>query len=439
MCEPRILELGEAHVEIIRGKWEAMKRAAKTVALGLSVAIATWGTAAFAQDTPPSTAPAPTPPATEPAPAAATPPTTEPAPAEAPAAAGGITFGTGAPKKDAPAPEKKKEEKKAEKPRPFAGTQVFAQTSMSTSTVFKDQQQYSNPTVDASLFILPRYTISKEWQLRARTTFTYEFTNSDSTQTRNEPRFGDTGLQLFYRGIPAVAGIKPQVAIGLSFPTSPESRARTMITTPSISAQLAKSIEHVGSGEIDLLLLGNYSHPLYTNTTGGIRGDFPYKRACWGGGSGCDDQLGGAANASDILSWSAIVAGTWGKFSPAFLFNMSHQFMYTFSKDQSSVPGQTVQRLDNAQTIRNATYFSFWLDYEANSWLTPEVGYFMSRSLLRDDGTYGNPFFDRNQDMRVYLGANINIDNLAKSLSGVEAEAGVVRAKNKTGPALGAY
>jgi hypothetical protein len=412
-----------------------MKKAVGTFALGLVVAMST---SAFAQESTPTT---PTPPTT-PAPAAADPttPTAEPG-AEAPApppVTGGITFGTGTPKKDSPTPEKKKDEKKP-KPRPFAGTQMFVQTSMNTATVFRDQNQFANPTVDASLFILPRYTINKDWQLRARTTFTYEFTNSDNTQTRNEPRFGDTGLQLFYRGIPSFGGIKAAVAIGLTAPTSPESRARTMIVTPALSVQLAKSIEHVGSGEIDLLLLGSYSHPLYTNTTGGIRGDFPYQRACWGGGAGCNDQLGGAANASDILSWSAIVAGSWGKFSPAFWFNMSHQFTYTFSKDQTNVPGQTVSRLDNSTNIRNGTYFSFWLDYEANSWLTPEIGYFMSRSLLRADGTYGNPFFDANQDMRVYLGANINIDNLAKAIEGGDAEGGVVRAKNRQGPALGAY
>lgn len=425
-----------------------MKRAARSVgvALGLSVAWAALESPAFAQETTPAptpttsatTTPPPTPPTTPPTdPAAETDPTAVPAEAPAPAS-GGITFGTGTPKKDTVVPEKKKEEEKKPKPRPFAGTQAFLQTSMSTATVFRDQQQTTNPTVDSTIFFLPRYALSKEWQLRGRTTFTYEYTNSDTTQTRNEPRFGDTGLTLFYRGIPAFAGIKAQVSFGLTAPTSPESRARTVIVTPALGVQLSKSIEHVGSGEIDLLLLGSYSHPFYTNTTGGIRSDFPYKRACWGGGASCDDQLGGAANASDILSWSAIVAGTWGKFSPAFWFNMSSQFVYTFSKDQSA-SGQTVTRLQDPSTIRTNTFFSFWLDYEANSWFTPEVGYFMSRSLLRNDGTYGNPFFDRNQDMRVYLGFNVNIDNLAKAIEGGAAEGGVVRAKNTSGPALGAY
>ncbi|MBL0194473.1 MAG: hypothetical protein IPQ09_09690 [Myxococcales bacterium] len=421
-----------------------MKRAAGSLAFVLAVAgVGVLGVfsvrPAYAQ----SADPAPT----TTAPAATTPPPAEPAPAEpaaAPAAAApatGLTLSTGAPKKDAATPAKKEEPKKAKKPRPFAGTQLFTQVATATSTFAAGQTQYQNPTTDMTLFFLPRYALSKDWQIRARTTFTYEFTNSDTTTTRNEPRFGDTGLQLFYRGIPAFAGIKPQVAVGLTAPTSPESRARTMIVTPALTVQLFKSFELPREGELDVIGFATYSHPLYSNTTGGIRGDFPYKRACFGAGAGCDDQLGGSANASDILSWSAIVSVTYGKFSPAFWFNLSHQFLYKFSpeNDVDATRGLTAQRLSDPTTVRNGTYFSFWLDYEANSWLTPEIGYYMGRSTLRADGTFGNPFFDRYQDMRVYLGANINIDNLEKAIEGGEAEAGVVRAKNRTGPALGAY
>lgn len=419
-----------------------MKRGTKFGALGLVVALSAASSNAFAQDTQPAsptTPPAASGTAPTTAPDAQQPPADNAAPA---AASGGISLGTGAPKKDAPAEAKKEPEKKP-KPRPFAGTQVFLMNALSTATVIADQNQYRNPTFETSAFILPRYTINKEWQLRGRTTINYEWTNSDSTQTRNEIRFGDTGLQLFYRGIPAFAGIKPQVAIGLTAPTSPESRARTMIVTPALTLQLAKSFEHFISkdGELDILAFGSYSHPFYTNTTSGIRGDAPYQRQC-GGGFGCGDQLTGVANASDILSWSAIIATSFGPFSPAAWFNMSHQFVYTFDKDTIQGPGSatyTAGRLSDPSTVRTSTYFSFWLDYEATHWLTAEVGYFMSRNILRADGTYGNPFFDRNQDMRVYLGANINIDNLAKAIEGEGGDGGVIRAKNRTGPALGAY
>ena len=171
--------------------------------------------------TAPTTAPAdPDAPATEPNATQGTEPTTAPA----------ISIGnnTGAPTTDTPGAAGTDPAKKP-KPRPFAGTQIYAQTSMSTATVFKGQQQAYNPTVDTAVFLQPRYALSEAFQLRGRLVFNYELTNSDTTTTRNEPRFSDTALQLFYRKIPELpGGIKPMVAVNLGLPTSSESRARTM-------------------------------------------------------------------------------------------------------------------------------------------------------------------------------------------------------------------
>ena len=83
-------------------------------------------------------------------------------------------------------------------------------------------------------------------------------------------------------------------------------------------------------------------------------------------------------------------------------------------------------------SVRQTSYFSVWLDYQVNSWLTPEVGYWMSRAVLDEAGQRGNQFFDRYQDMRVYLGANVAIDNVMKALEGGPTEAGIVRAKART-------
>jgi hypothetical protein len=66
-----------------------------------------------------------------------------------------------------------------------------------------------------------------------------------------------------------------------------------------------------------------------------------------------------------------------------------------------------------------------------NSWLTPEVGYWLSRSVLNEAGQRGNQFFDRYQDMRVYVGANVAIDNVLKALEGGPADSGIVRAQNR--------
>lgn len=379
--------------------------------------------------TAPTTAPAdPTAPATDPAPTTdpATEPTTQPA----------ITIGsgTGAPASDTPAAAAAEPAKKP-KPRPFAGTQIFAQISTSTATVFRGQQQYSNPTVDTAAFLTPRYAISEAFQLRGRLVFYYELTNSDTTATRNEPRFSDTVLQLYYRKIPAVAGIKPLVALNATAPSSSESRARTMLFAPGATLQLSKPIEHVLGGDVLLLANSTYSHPIYRSNTAEIRGTAPYAFSC-AGGNNCSDQLSGVFNTSDSLSYAFLVAGSWGKWSPALYYLGSSQWAYTGKTPTNPVDGSPVQSSDafRPTSVRQASYFAAWLDYEANSWFTAELGYSLFRAALDEDGTRGNPFFGRYQDMRVYLGANFNIDNIMKQLEGGPTDAGIVRAKNGKAP-----
>ena len=219
--------------------------------------------------------------------------------------------------------------------------------------------------------------------------------------------------------------------MNLAAPTSPESRARTMIVSPGATLQLAKTIEHIpGNGELDLLASSSYSHPFYRDTTPQVREQPGYAFTCVGGTT-CQDQVSGAFNVSDQISYSFLVSATWGKWSPALYYLGASQWTYTGSP--VSYLGQPVSDpagFDRTH-IRQNSYFSAWLDYEANTWLTAEVGYSLSRSMLTGNATYGNPFWDRYQDMRVYIGANFNIDNIMKQLEGGPTEAGIVRAQNK--------
>jgi hypothetical protein len=148
-------------------------------------------------------------------------------------------------------------------------------------------------------------------------------------------------------------------------------------------------------------------------------------------------------NPSDTLLYSFIVSGEWGKWSPAVMYRGTSQWAYRPTKSQNEMvmSGNTPLPLSNVPgftpaNIRQLSYFSFWLDYNANSFFTAEVGYWLSRNLIDEDGQLGNPFFSRYQDMRVYLGLSLNIDNLMKTLEGGAADAGIVRAKNTRGPAV---
>ncbi len=323
----------------------------------------------------------------------------------------------------------------------WAGSSTFITGAAGTLNTFLPSSQLSsNPTVTSSLSFSPRYRLSKAFQLRGRILFNYEWTDSDSNTNRGEVELGDTNVQLFYSAIKPFkvlgAGVKFQPFLGVGLPSSKLSRARTLYATPSIGGQLATSIEHVLGGELSLIGIGTYSRPLYEYSTPGTTDARSYPQQCFGGAFGaCGSQVLGVGNPRDIVSLSLISVIEWGDWSPGLFFNSATSFPYQFSDtpqviDGSSSTGSSIRLPDRSKT-RQSTFFSLWLDYHANDWLTPEIGYFMARNIIAEDGSYGNPFFSTVQAPTFYLGANIQLDSLYKSMTGAQAEAGVVRAQRK--------
>jgi len=353
-----------------------------------------------------------------------------------PAVSVGTVPGTNAPGSDTPqtaAPEQAKKPK----PRPFAGSNIFFQNSMTTGTVFRGQQQDYNPTVESSLWLLPRYAINDAFQLRARAIVAYEYTNSDGTRYQNEPTISDTTFQLFYRKLPKLLGFQPAVALNAGLPTSKASRARTLVFNPGATVQLARGFEHVLGGELLVLLSSAYSHPVYTSRNPEVVDPRPANSFQCVGGNGCSDLLSGTMNPSDTLSYTLLLSQEWGKWNPTVMYLGASQWVYSPTPARNPVDGTPVQSPNGFEptSVRQTHYVSAWLDYNFNSWFTGEVGYWNSISALGGNGQRANLVFDRYQDTRVYLGASIQIDNLVKELQGGDqGEAGVVRAKNTKTP-----
>ena len=339
-----------------------------------------------------------------------------PAPAAAPAEA--------APPVPAPAPAP------AEAPLPWAGSNMFGQFSFPTYGILRGQQQSPDDAVNFWFRLAPRWTLSPKWQLRgvlAGNGDVGEGINTGSTYKR-EFLFGDPIVTLFYMGIPKLpGGIRMLAGTSLRLPLSKASWAQTLIAAPGITTQFAKGFEAFG-GETLVLVSGSYSHPFYQSVSPLTPNELPYARSTFVGAQATGftaDQISGIANARDVFSMVAFAVQTWGKWAPGVFMLASTAIPYTF-KDLGM--NQT-----NVATyhLRSSTFFGAWLDYEVNDWLTPELGYQMSRSLLDGDGTWGNPVFSRYQDTQVYLGANIQIDALYKALKGESAAAGVVRAMRR--------
>ncbi len=351
-----------------------------------------------------------------------------------------VTVGTspGTPGTDTPA-EAAPEPAKKPAPRPFAGSALFLQNSMTTNTVLQGQTQYSNPTVESSLFILPRYAINDAFQLRARMIMSYEYTDSDSTTYNREPSLSDTTVQLFYRKIPKLPlGIQPNIALNVGLPTSKLSRARTLMFSPGATLQLSRPFEKI-LGADDGLILANltYAHPMYTSRNPEVVDPRPPNSLSCVGGGNCTDLVSGTMNPANTLSYSLLLTVEYGHWSPALFYLGGSQWTYAPKDVKNPVDGTTVSGPEgfSPTSVRQTHYFSAWLDYNVNSWLTAEVGFMNQTSALTGSGKYANPFFNQYADTRVYLGASFQLDNLVKAIQGGgDGEAGVVRAKNRKTP-----
>ncbi len=375
--------------------------------------------------------PAPAPPPAPPAPAAAPAQQSDLSPSTntTPVTLGGgtVTLGTGTtPKKD----EAKKDDASGDEAKPaavpFAGSSFFFQTGVSPNIINPGAVQSADPVVDSFALFLPRWAFSKDWQVRGRFAFNYEWTDNvnSSTTRKREPRFTDSILTLAFRGIPALAKIKTVVLLNLGLPTSPESQARSLYVSPGIGLAFAREFEHVLGGKVDIALTASYSHPFYHYTTAGLENKPAYAPQCFsaGGNASCDLQASGSANTSNSVVGLLSLSGEWGKVQPSLFMLLANSWAYTFQ----DLPGVT--RLDNPTHFRQATFFGGELDYQFVPWFQAGIGYQMFRTTILDgDGKIGNPFYSQYQQdaMRVYLGATISLDEFYLALSGkAEKEVG---------------
>jgi hypothetical protein len=265
--------------------------------------------------------------------------------------------------------------------------------------------------LDLWVTALPRYRVGDHFQLRAAWGFEVELANSDSTTTRHEPVVGDPSIELWFLGTPALGELRFSFGAGVELPVSNHSRALTTILTVTATAR-ASWAANVAAGRFTAVLTGGYGHTFSGYTTPGIRGDFPYERAVGGDLTtvGVPNQLSGRTNVHDALGGHLTVAQAWGRWSPGLSFGLSRAWAY-------ATTGGALSGFADPSHARDTSSFAAWLDASASSWLTFELGYTMSRRLLRDDGTWGNPFYDPSQDWRVYLVANVELDRLGDALS----------------------
>lgn len=174
----------------------------------------------------------------------------------------------------------------------------------------------------------------------------------------------------------------------------------------------------------------SYQHQFFGWTTPGLDDEFPYQRQC-GSALGsdatsgvvgtCGGQSSGVYNVPDVLSWSAVLLGSWGDWSPGMVFTMIHNFPF---KPEGGF--EVSDAVVDPNGVRVSTSFSAWMDYLVQPWLTAELGYSFLQRALNGKSNFGNPLYNRYGDSRLYLGINIGLEQLYGVIIGADAGAGGV-------------
>jgi hypothetical protein len=274
----------------------------------------------------------------------------------------------------------------------FEGSELRLITEANVNAFAPKLQHTRNETVESSILLRPRFDAGNDISIRGRLALSYEWTNSDTTTDLHEPVLSDLELEVLWKGVPKLVGIETSIGVSTIFPTSKVSRARTMYFAPGVLLAIRRPFS-LFSGELELALGGSYHRPVYRYTTPNLADPPPYAPQCFGGGVGCLAQGSGVANVRDRLDWRASITGDWFGVSPGILFEASHQLPYAIGD----------------QAVRVLTFFSFWISYAPLDWLGIELGYAMERNIISGSGGYGNPFFDRYQDMRLYLSLSFTL------------------------------
>lgn len=258
------------------------------------------------------------------------------------------------------------------------------------------------PAVAVNLTLLPRFWLGRGFQLRADLSLSRTFYDADTTTTRPGVRFSDPWLALWFHGIPSFADFHPAVSVGLGFPMSEESQARTLLLSTSVSGQLAWW-RRVSSVTLFARLSFGWQHQFYEYTTPGVRTS-PSSAIC--SGSGCD-AIVGYMSITDYFSASLTLAPRWRYFSPG------TSFRYTVARAASLA---TSTYGGSAEKTHAFSTFAVWLEFIPTPPVSLLLSYNVSRSVLDADGTYGNPFYAPNHDTAVWFTVALRVDEIAALL-----------------------
>ncbi len=289
--------------------------------------------------------------------------------------------------------------------------------------------------------IRPRFALGRHLSLAVRQDATFEMF-PDYGETGSAGFFGDLWSDLSFRSIPAFGGIKPIVALRAQWPVSLTTRARNIYVTAALVASFTKTFELPRDQGFTISLSFVGSHPFAGSTTGGNRlgantldrngcqlvsidaGADQNSRAqsiCTYGGASANTAFGLTSVLS--LTYTTPVSGLSFSAMGVMINSWLYQVPAAYVVDRmGGVVEVATDRLD--QRMRQATWLSFSVDYDATKWLSLSLGYYSFRSVTDESGQYGNPLYQPGGGTRLFFTTSFSLDAIYEALAGSTVERG---------------
>lgn len=304
-----------------------------------------------------------------------------------------------APASASPAVEKKTAEKK---PAPWRGSVIYYGHGITALTLDKAAEPLYNPTYSHHLDLWGEWHFSDHVFSRMLFSLGQEFTQSDDTTRDREIVASDLSLETGINDIALpVGGIKLASTARLTLPTSKASLAQTRLFT--LGPTLALSRKFALMQGLLLVYYGRFDFRFHRYTT--AETDAPELVAC---GLSKVDICQDYFNTGTRNAWGALVHGPRVIFSPTerltFIgyYQFVDQFLYAPAKAEPSQLPETVTASSVGDPgARYANSFGLIASYELTKVLGLSLGTSTYSAQLAPDGTYRQPFFNRNTTLSL--------------------------------------
>lgn len=318
--------------------------------------------------------------------------------------------------------------------------------------------------------IRPRFALSKLFTLSMRQDATFEVF-PDYGETGSAGYFGDFWTDLSFRGVPQFAGIRTSLAFRFQWPVSLATRARNIYFTNALVVGFSRDFELPRDQSFNISVSFVGSHPWAGSTSGGNRIESSPTVPSGPGTPGSIDRNGcslaslqagadqrgpsvavcGYGGASMTAAFTLTSVLSLGYTTPVKGLSLSAQAIMINSWLYTPPPAVLVDPMagvvevpvngrggdsladlrsralvgNGDQRMRQFSWLSFSVDYDATKWLSLSAGYYSYRSVTNEDGTYGNPLYAPGAYTRLFVTTTFALDAIYEALAhGSEASGG---------------